>query len=234
MSYLDSGYAIESAVGPVYDLTKWSGRGYLGMALAALVFAVGSLAATAFVWDSTWFFKTPPAELKDAVAEVDAAWKSNPLAMQAGVTVGALFGLFCLMATSITLTDAFRNDYFFRAGPGGVWLRLPNGISWAHGGLMSKPLELELPWDQIRKVEVLQVKQFGALSRNAGNLRAQMTLATRSGEKHVLQLDGLEAAAYLIHERLNEARRGDEPQATWSENELVAAGGGGTGSWHTV
>ena len=39
----------------------------------------------------------------------------------------------------------------------------------------------------------------------------------RSGQKHDISLDGLEAAAYLIHERLNEAQQMvpadlDEPQ----------------------
>jgi hypothetical protein len=230
---LDSGYTVESAVGPVWDLTRWSGRGHLGMGFAALAIAVGSLAAAAFVWDSTWFFDRPPAELKQAVAELNGAWKTHPLAMQAGVAVGASFGVLCLLGASAMFTDAFRDDYFFRAGPGGVWLRLPHGLSWAHLGLVSKPIELELPWEEIAKIEVTQVKQAGSLSRNAGNLRAEMAIRARSGERHVLQLDGLEAAAYLIHERLNEARQQNNPDADWPDAQPATAGMGGSGSWHT-
>jgi hypothetical protein len=238
MAYIDSGYAIDSPVGPVYDLTKWSGRGHLSMGFAALVFAAGSLAAAAFVYEPAWFFAAPPAELKEAVADLNAAWKSHAIAMQAGVTVAAMFGVLCLLGASMTITDAFRTDYFFRAGPGGIWLRLPNGFSWEHLGLVSKPLELLLPWSEVSSIEVLQVKQLGSLSRNAGNVRAEMTLTARSGEKHVLPLDGLEAAAYLLHERLNEARDAassdDDWRSAWSPEESAATAAVGGEEAHCV
>ncbi len=44
------------------------------------------------------------------------------------------------------------------------------------------------------------------MSRNAGNLRAELKLVTRSGQKYVVGLDGLEAPAYLIYDRLGEFR----------------------------
>ncbi len=230
MDHLDSGYTIESAVGPVHDLTKWTGRGKIGVGIAALVFGLGALVVSAFVWDSTWFFDKPSENIKDAVAEMNDAWRTHTTAMQAGVTLGAIFGLFCLMGASTQFTDAFRTDYFFRAGTGGLWLRLPDGFSWAHFGLVSKPLELELSWDDVAKIEVVQTKQFGAMSRNAGNISASMTIRTRSGETHDLTLDGLEAAAYLIHERMIEAQTGDSGQDAWPDAAVPAIG---TGSWRT-
>ena len=42
------------------------------------------------------------------------------------------------------------------------------------------------------------------MSRNAGNIGAELNIVLRSGQRHIINLDGLEAAAYLIHERLNE------------------------------
>ncbi|MEX2188049.1 MAG: hypothetical protein WD875_14685 [Pirellulales bacterium] len=230
MFHLDSGYTIDSAVGPVYDLTKWTGRGRIGMGIAVLTFGIGFLAAAAFVWDSSLFFEKPPAELKDAVADMNDAWRTHTVAMKSGVGVAALLGVLCLLGASTLFSDAFRDDYFFRAGPQGLWLRLPNGFSWQHLGLVSKPLELELNWSDIANIEVTQTKQFGSLSRNAGNICADMTLRTRSDQTYVLPLDGLEAAAYLIHERLTEARQGGQRQGAGQENVAAAIG---DGSWRT-
>jgi hypothetical protein len=76
-----------------------------------------------------------------------------------------------------------------------------------HGGFVSAALELDLPWDEIDDLTVVQIKQLGSTSRNSGNIGAELKIKTRTGKKHDIRLDGLSAAAYLIHERLNEARQ---------------------------
>ena len=111
MLHLDSGYAIESAVGPVFDLTKWTGRGRIGMGLAVLAFGLGFLTAVAFAWNTSWFFKVPPDGIKDAIADMNGAWRTHPTAMWAGVAVGSLLGVLCLLGASNLFSVAFRNDF---------------------------------------------------------------------------------------------------------------------------
>ena len=205
MLHPESGYAHHSAVGPVFDVTKWSGRGHIPVGLTGLMFTVLVLVSTAYVWQPPRLLPKPPPAVTELNGGIRKAWRAHPRAMQFGVAFGALIGVRCLLGVSNLLTDAFRREYFLRAGPGGLWLRMPMGAAWQYLGLISRAVELELPWDKIKNYEITQVKRLGSLSRNSGNLYAELKLET-DWQRYVFGLSGLEAPAYLICERLNEAR----------------------------
>jgi hypothetical protein len=201
-------YAHESSVGPVFDLTQWTGRGILNAAVCGLLFGAVIIVAAVFVYEPGWFVdkKKPPQALKEMVVGIQKAHKTHAWAMRGGIVLAALFGGACVAGSVAMLSDTFRRDYYFRAGPGGLSLRMPGGVSWSHFGFVSKLVELELAWDEIASTTITQTRYVGAMSRNAGNISAEIKIVTRSGENHRLSLEGLEAAGYLVHQRLEEMR----------------------------
>ena len=205
MLHPESGYAHHSSVGSVFDVTKWTGRGHIHVGLTGLMFTILVLLSTAYVWHPPRLLRKPPPAVTELNGGIRKAWRAHPTAMYFGVAFGGLIGVRCLLGVSNLLTDAFRRDYFLRAGTDGLCLRMPMGAAWQYLGLISRAVELELPWDKIKNFEITQVKRLGSLSRNSGNLYAELKLET-DWQRYVFGLTGLEAPAYLICERLNEAR----------------------------
>jgi hypothetical protein len=147
-----------------------------------------------------------PPGTQHVISDVLEAHRTHARLIRGGIVlVGGLVWIFSA-ATVAFVHDGCCGNYYFRAGLGGVSFRLPHGLSWRHGGFVSEVLELDLPWHEIEHLTVTQTKQIGSLSRNSGNVGAELKIVTHLGETHHIDLSGLEAAAYLIHERLIEAQ----------------------------
>ena len=97
-------------------------------------------------------------------------------------------------------------DYFLRVGPGGVVLRMPQGLDLAQAGFGSKVVSLALRWEEIHHLTVTSQKQLGSLSRNAGNIGSSIHLRLTSGKKYCFDTSMLSLPGYLIHQRIEEAR----------------------------
>jgi hypothetical protein len=137
--------------------------------------------------------KMPPGA-EHVIAEAIEAQTTHRWKMLGATAITAGFGALCAVAAIASLRDGFGGNYYFRAGRGGLSLRLPHGLSWAQGGFVSACLELDLPWQEIDGLTVVQTKELGSLSRNAGNVGAELKITMHNGQKHCISLDGLEAA----------------------------------------
>jgi hypothetical protein len=155
-------------------------------------------------------------ELND---ETRQTWQEHPWAVRGGIGVAGLLGVFLLLAGISSLRDAFQSDYFFRVGKGGISVRVPQGISLRHFGLVSDVLSLEAAWEDIERLNIVQVKRFGSLSRTAGNIGGEARITLRGGRTTTFSLDNFSQPAWLIHQRINEttdmvpAVLGDETEA---------------------
>jgi hypothetical protein len=204
MIEMSPAFSHESKVGPVFDITSWSPTKSICMGLMALVFASVTLATATFLWHPKIMAGNMPAGSEQLISDLQDAHRNHRWEMRGGIAVAGFVGLFILVAAIASLRDGFSGRYYFRAGPGGLSLRLPQGLDWQQGGLAFAALELDLPWNAIDGLTVIQRKQLGSMSRSAGNIGAELNIVMRSGQRHIINLDGLEAAAYLIHERLDE------------------------------
>ena len=206
MIEMSPAFSHESQVGPVFDITSWSPSKSIWMGVVGSVCAATALATATFLWHPKIMEGRMPPGTEHVVDEAIAAHRTHTWKMRGAMAVAGGLGWLFGVAAITGLRDGFSGNYYFRAGAGGLSLRLPHGVSWWHGGLVSVPLELDLPWDEIEGLTVVQTKQLGSMSRNAGNIGANLKIVMRSGQRHDVSLDGLEAAAYLIHERLIEAQ----------------------------
>ena len=207
MTQMNSFYAHESAVGPVFDLARWSGikmlwMGIVGLGFAALVFTVAL-----FVFDPTLFMERPPRGMEELFHGIRDGHRHHAWLMRAALAGATLIGGLCGLGSIATLSDGLRKDYFLRAGVGGLAVRVPQGVSWRHLGLVSHVLAMDLPWEEISDVRVMQAKQLGAMSRNTGNAHADLELTSKFGQVYSFSLDGFNAPAYLIHQRLEESQQ---------------------------
>lgn len=206
MIEMSPAFAHESKVGPVFDITSWSPSKSIWMGLVGLVFAAAGLATATFMWHPKIMEGKMPPGTEHVIGEAITAHRTHTWKMRGGIAVAGGLGLLFGVAAIAWLRDGYSGRYYFRAGPGGLSLRLPNGLDWQYGGLVSAAQELDLPWNIIDGLTVTQTKQLGSMSRNAGNISADLKIVMRSGQKHHISLDGLEAPAYLIHERLLESQ----------------------------
>jgi hypothetical protein len=217
-------YAYASEVGPVFDVATWSPRKAFTMAIVGLLVGSACAVATAYVWDPSLFAADPPQWLKELNQELAKANKQYPWAVLGGTGLLALFAFIFLVGAVSCVADLFRADYYFRAGPGGLSLRVPTGVSLTTLGLRSNPLVLDLHWDEIADWKIVQHKQIGSLSANAGNLDAHFWLRIVDGRKHQFSLDLFREPARIIHSKIRDAiqmvpaRFGpEEPPATGAE-----------------
>ena len=68
-------------------------------------------------------------------------------------------------------------------------------------GLVFKPLELELPFDELADWNLVQNKQLVSLSRNAGNRTALLKIKMVDGR---LNLDCFRQPAHVIHSHIQD------------------------------
>ncbi|MEQ8790055.1 MAG: hypothetical protein RIC55_27410 [Pirellulaceae bacterium] len=199
-------YAHPSPVGDVFDVAAWSPAKTFGMGLTGIVLATLVGVAAACIWDPGLMKEYLPDLAKDLARENAKLTKAYPWAIPA--IVGGLGCLtYVFLAAGVTFAgDALRSNCYFRAGPGGMSLRLPHGVSWAQLGFGSKVVELHVPWAEIKRWTITQHKRLGSLSPNAGNLNAHFDLTLRNGRSFHFSLDTFREPARIIYSRIEESQ----------------------------
>jgi hypothetical protein len=206
MTEMNPYYAHPSPVGDVFDVATWSPGKNFGMGLTGIVLAtlVGLLAAC--VWEPGLLGDYFPGLANDLERDMDKLAKPFPWAIPAIVAAMGVIAYIFLAASVTFVTDAMRNNCYFRAGPRGMSLRLPHGMSLAKLGFGSRMVTLNVPWEQIQRWTITQRKQIGALSPNAGNLNAHFDLKLRDGRSFRFSLDTFREPARIIYGRIEESQ----------------------------
>lgn len=195
---LNAYYAHDSEVGPVFDVARYSRGKSLWMGIIGIGFAALVGLAAAYVWSPDRIISHPSQAWAKAHQQTKDLMRQHPQGTKVGVAIAGLFGLLFLAAGLSAVAQAGSGDYFVRAGEGGLSLRVP-------AGLLSV-FERDIAWENVAKLKVIQEKQLGSLSRNAGNLGGLMQLKTHDGLDRAIPLVCFKEDAWLIHQRILEAR----------------------------
>lgn len=198
-------YFHSSSVGPVYDVAQWSRRSALGGAVMFLVAGAAIAVGVCFAWEPRWFFEEAPAWLDELPAEILKGHDEHPWLMRGGIALFGLFAAFLFVGAIDFLRQFVANDFYLRAGPGGLSLRVSGRLAWSKCCLATHTWELDLPWEQIEGWKIVQVKRLGSLSQNAGNLSASMTIRTTAGKQYDFSLIGFREPSHVIYNRIQEA-----------------------------
>lgn len=206
MPELNPYYAHPSPVGDVFDVATWSPGKNFSMGLMGIVSATLLGIAAACVWDPVLLQDYAPDFADNLARENRKLADDYPYATPAIISVLGVLSYVFLGAGVTAVTDAMRSNCYFRSGPGGISLRLPNGVSLAKLGLGSQITSLNLPWSEIVRWSITQRKQFGALSANAGNIGGHIDILLRDGRKYRFSLDTLREPARIIYNRIEESK----------------------------
>jgi hypothetical protein len=206
MTKMNPYYAHRSPVGDVFDVATWSPGKNFGMGLTGIVLATLAAVAAVCVWDPGMMAQYVPDLAKDLARANAKLTRAYPWATPAIVFgLGALAYIF--LAAGVTFaTDGMRSNCYFRAGPGGMSLRLPNGMSLAKLGFGSQVVNLNLPWSSIQRWTITQHKRLGSLSPNAGNRNAHFDLKLRDGRRFRFSLNIFREPARIIYSRIEESQ----------------------------
>lgn len=196
MVEMNAYYARQSDVGPVFDVATYSPLKAAVMGFTGLVFTTLFGAAIVYVWDPTSLVAKPLESIAEAQRDVQNLWRDHFTYTAIGLGVAGTITLGILAASVRCFVEACQADFFIRVGEGGISIYAPQGM---------RAKRLDLPWSEIRDLTVFQLKKLGAMSRNTGNVRAELRLKTNAGESYVFPLDNFQQPAYLIHQRINEA-----------------------------
>ncbi len=169
---LNAYYAHDSEVGPVFDVARYSRAKSLWMGLGGIVIAILVGLAAAYVWNPDWINSKPSKIWANAHQETKDLMRQHPQGTKVGVAFAGLFGLLFLAAGFSAVVQGVSGDYFIRVGEGGLSLRMPAGMLGA--------FERDIPWDDVDQLKVVQERQIGALSRNAGKMGGYMQRKTPS------------------------------------------------------
>ncbi len=200
-------YAHESSVGPVFDVATWSHRKALMMIVFCLFLGTSFSTAAVYAWAPDVFFDEPPEALESLNKEIADLKKEHPLGTQAGIAFVALIGFIGLTGICSSTVNAFSGDYYFRAGPGGISIRVPNGPDLTTFCLTSNILQLDLSNEEIDDWVITQHKRFGTMSRDAGNIMAFLKIKTVAGETHEFSLEHFREPARIISSKIEDARQ---------------------------
>jgi len=198
-------YAHESEVGPVFDVANWSPGKNVAMAIAALVFGVALLGFVIAATKPTLLLDDPPELVTSLTDEFKDLRKEHPWGTYAGLGVATFLGVIGLMGAVACTVDVATARYYFRAGPGGISFRVPQGFDWSKAGLAFSALEIDLPHDAISNWTITQTKQFGSMSQNAGNISASISIRTFGGKKYGFSLDMFREPAHVIKSKIDDA-----------------------------
>ena len=195
---LNAYYAHDSEVGPVFDVARFSRGKSLWMGLVGIGFACLVGLAAAYVWNPDWLNSNPSKAWAKAHQQTKDLMREHPQGTKAGVAVAGLFGLLFLTAGLSGVAQALSGGYFIRVGEGGLSLRVPAGV-WS-------ALQRDIPWGEVAQLTVVQEKRLGSLSRSSGNIGGELQLQTHDGQNRVISLVCFKEDAWLIYERINQAR----------------------------
>ena len=198
-------YAHESSVGPVFDVATWSQRKALVMAVVCLIGGIAFTAAAGQAWAPNLFFEEPPEALESLNREIADLRQEHFWGTQIGIGFVAFIGFLGLAGACSSTVNFLSGDYYFRAGPGGISLRVPNGLDLTKFGLTCKVLQLDLANDEIHDWLITQHKRAGAMSRDAGNIMAFLKIETVAGKKYEFSLDHFREPARIISSKIEDA-----------------------------
>jgi hypothetical protein len=195
---MNSYYAHESAVGPVFDVAHYSRLKALWMALLWLGFAGFVGLGAAYAWDPDWINSSPSADWAKAHQELKDFLLDHPWGVNVGVGLAVMFAVLGLTAGVSCLVSLVSGNYYVRVGEGGISLRVPDVLG---------ALERDLAWSEIALLKVVQEKYLGSLSQSSGNIGGELQLRTHDGWSRDVRLDHFREDAWLIYNRIEEARQ---------------------------
>lgn len=191
-------YAHESGAGDVFDVAHYSPAKSIFTGVIAVGFAAAIAVVAVYVWEPTWLVSEPSEIWADAQQEIVDLKQQHSRAVMIGVAVAGLFALLCLAGGLSLFANAASGDFYLRAGEHGLSIRAPQVLSGA--------LVRDIAWEEIENLTVVQVKRLGAMSRGAGNLGGELKIRTFDGETIATSLDQFREDAWLIYDRIEEAR----------------------------
>lgn len=199
-------YAHSSDVGDVFDVATWSPRKVLGNGIVGALVGILVAAAAVLLWNPQLLANLLPELAKTLEKQIRAIDKQYTYAILLAIISLATIAYVFVAAGLGGVFDAFRRNIYFRAGPGGLSIRVLRGVAWDKLGFGSGVLCIDLPWSDIDRWAITQKKQFGSLSRNAGNLDATFNVLVYGGRKYSFSLDFYREPARIIYERIQTAR----------------------------
>lgn len=204
MQVINPAYAHDSSVGPVFDVGAWAPPGWCSpstiMALAAGSATAAAAAAVLLPDILSLQALEWAAPLR---SEIELAWKSYPWWMGGGALLAVAVAYLFLAGGIAHLRLRSRGEFYLRTGPGGLSMRVPDGLSMLTPSFAV--LELDAAWDDVAEWRVVQHKRLGSISPNAGNLDAELRIVLRDGRRHVIDLSWFREPARIIWNRIQEA-----------------------------
>jgi hypothetical protein len=198
-------YAYPSSVGPVFDVATWSTRKIAIMVMVALLLATGLTLGGLYFWNPKLFAEYLPKGFEEVAKGVLDLHRKYAWSRYAGTAVFGLLGYYFFAGTIACLRDLASGNFYFRAGPGGIVIRVPNGLDATCFGLKSKIVSFELPWDRIAMWNIVQQKGRGAISRNSGNFGGYLALKTFDGGKYTLSLNYFREPPVVVGSKIKDA-----------------------------
>jgi len=197
-------YASESAVGPVFDVATWRKSKLLSanFAFALGMFVVCGTVTVVMLYPGVlnYFAQEWATSLRRTI---DEGYRDHLWPLRGGTFVCALL---TYMGFAVGIADRIalsQGEFYLRAGPGGFSLRVPNGLDsfcpWY------KIHALDVAWNDIERWKIVQRKQFGAISPNAGNLGADLHLRLKNGRRHTIRLNDFREPGRIIWRKIEDA-----------------------------
>ncbi len=198
-------YAHPSSVGPVFDVADWSPRKIMITALLGLALALCLALCGLYFWNPKLFADYLPKFFGQVTTEVLRLHRKYAWSKYAGAA-GLAFLAYLFLAGGIScIGDLLSGNYYFRAGPGGLCIRVPDGLDVTKFALKSNITSFELPWDKIAVWTVVQVKEYGSVSRYSGNLGGYLKLSTFKAQKYSLSLNCFREPPFVIRDKIQDA-----------------------------
>ncbi len=207
MQVVNPYYAHQSSVDYVFDVATWVPRRWHSPGWLVLCLLGVALATTAIVLVFPQVLALVDqaalnSSLESLQETIEKGQKEHPWRILSGAAVAA--GLaYLFLAVCVADLLLLSEPVYFRVGPGGMVLRVPNGLDLFRPWY--KLLDLELAWSDIADWRIVQHKQFGSLSPNAGNTYALLHLRRRDGKRHCIALNRFREPARVIFARIQDS-----------------------------
>jgi len=163
-----------------------------------------SVAAAVYLWGPGFVVEGEPEDL--AQARKDYGW-----AFQLGVGFLGLLAYWCLAVALSSLIVFFHPSYYFRAGPGGLSVRVPNGPCLSTLGLTVNLLEFDMPWDEIQRWWIVEERPLGGVSRSCYSYPSFVNVKTFAGEEFSIPTEYFRESPNIIVSKITDAQEMEVP-----------------------